>query len=375
MGHIGQHHANYLLAGAVPRAELVAVCNPSAGKLEPYSALRRYSQAEELMVSGQVDAVVICTPHFQHPALGIAALERGLHVMMEKPIAAHKADAERLIAAGERKRSQVFAAMFQMRVEPRYQKIRRLLQAGELGEIIRVNWIATDWFRTEAYYRSGSWRATWKGEGGGVLINQCLHNLDTLTWLLGMPSQVRGFCRLGRFHDIEVEDEVSAWLEFPGGASGMLSTSTGESPGTNRLEIAGTLGRLVLEDGRLVIIRNTADSREFSRGVATGFGRPGTMREEMPVEGAANSHAQVMKNFVDAILDGTPLIAPGAEGMHSLELANAILFSSLTDSTVTLPLDGAAYEARLSRLIAESKREKKAEETNLSAGDFASSFR
>jgi predicted dehydrogenase len=213
-----------------------------------------------LIGSEEVDAVIIATPHYQHTSLGIAALQQGLHVMVEKPISAHKADAERLIAAHRAKPSLVFGGMFQLRAEPRYLKLRDLIQGHELGQIIRMSWIMTDWFRTEAYYASGGWRATWKGEGGGVLLNQCLHNLDVLQWLLGMPSMARGFCQLGRFHNIEVEDNVSAYLEFPNGGSGTFVSSTGEAPGTNRFEIAGTRGKVVLENNRLLFTRNERES-------------------------------------------------------------------------------------------------------------------
>ncbi|HWH72199.1 MAG TPA: Gfo/Idh/MocA family oxidoreductase, partial [Candidatus Sulfotelmatobacter sp.] len=215
LGNIGQHHASYLAAGKISRAELVAVSDALPAKLEKYKPLHVFTDGEQLMRSGLVDAVIIATPHFQHTTLGIAALGLGLHVMVEKPISAHKADAERLIAAHQQHPEAIFAGMFQLRAEPRYLKIRKLIESGDLGQIVRMSWIMTDWFRTEAYYASGGWRATWKGEGGGVLLNQCLHNLDALQWLLGMPARVRGFCQLGRFHDIEVEDNVSAYWEYP----------------------------------------------------------------------------------------------------------------------------------------------------------------
>ena len=372
MGNIGQHHASYLRAGQVPRAELVAVSDAAPEKLEPFRPLAVFQDGEELIRSGLVDAVVIATPHYQHTSLGIAALRQGLHVMVEKPISAHKADAERLVAAHREHPRLVFAGMFQLRSEPRYLKMRQLIQGGDLGEIVRVNWIITDWFRTEAYYASGGWRATWKGEGGGVLLNQCLHNLDMLGWLFGQPAQVRGFCQLGRFHDIEVEDNVTAFLEYPNGATGVFVTSTGEAPGTNRLEIAGTKGRLVLENNQLVFKRNEVDMREFSRTAQLGFAKPEARVEEIPFDNAPAQHAALMSNFVDAILDGAALIAPGAEGLHSVELANAMLYSSLLRQTVALPMDGAAFEQELQRLIAESRHEKKV--AAVSNADFADSF-
>ncbi|MCZ7640695.1 MAG: Gfo/Idh/MocA family oxidoreductase [Verrucomicrobia bacterium] len=222
-------------------------------------------------------------PHYQHTTLGIAALEAGRHVMVEKPISVHKADAERLLAAHQRHPQPVFAAMFQLRTEPRYLKIRRLIQGGELGALVRVSWIITDWFRTEVYYASGGWRATWKGEGGGVLLNQCPHNLDILQWLCGMPARVRGFCQLGRYHHIEVEDNVTAYLEWASGATGVFITSTGEAPGTNRFELCGTRGKVVLENNRLTFTRNETDMVEFSRDARTGFARPEVWNIDIPL--------------------------------------------------------------------------------------------
>jgi len=372
LGNIGQHHAAYLSAGKVSRAELVAVSDAVPAKLGQFTHVKTFTSGEELLSSGLIDAAIIATPHYQHTTLGIAALRQGLHVMVEKPISAHKADAERLIRVHEQNPNLVFAGMFQLRSEPRYLKIRKLISSGELGEVVRLNWIITDWFRTEAYYASGGWRATWKGEGGGVLLNQCLHNLDVLQWLLGMPARVRGFCQLGRFHDIEVEDNVTAYLEFPNRATGVFVASTGEAPGTNRLEIAGTRGRVVLERDQLNFTRNDADMIQFSKSARSGFERPEVWQVEIPFDNAVNPHAILMQNFVHAILDGEPLLAPGAEGIHSVELANVILFSSLLGQTIELPMDSAAYEKKLNDLIRQSKGEKKVIE--VVASDFAKSF-
>jgi len=374
MGNMGKFHAEYLLAGKIPRCELTAVCSTTPQKIEPFKAkgLAVFDNAARLIQSGAVDAVLIATPHPQHPEQGIAALEAGLNLMVEKPIASHKADAERLIAAAAKRPRQVFGAMFQLRTEPRYTKIRKLIHSGELGTLVRVNWIITDWFRTEAYYASGGWRATWKGEGGGVLLNQCLHQLDTLQWLTGMPARVRGFCQLGRYHEIEVEDNVTIYLEWNNGATGVFVSSTGEAPGTNRFEIAGTRGRVVLENNKLTFTRNEADMLEFSRAAKTGFAKPEVWTADIPIDNAVNPHGILLQNFAEAILDGTPLLVPGAEGIHSVELANAMLYSSLLGQTVSLPMDGAAYENKLNELIAGSTLQKKVR--SVSAEDFSKSF-
>ncbi|MCE9610532.1 MAG: Gfo/Idh/MocA family oxidoreductase [Chthoniobacter sp.] len=374
LGNIGKFHTGYLLEGKIARCELTAVSDAHAPNLEPFAArgIATFARGEDLIHSGQIDALVVATPHFLHTALGIEAIESGLHAMIEKPISAHKADAERLCAVARAHPRQVFAGMFQLRVEPRYLEIRRLI-AEELGRLVRVNWIITDWFRTAAYYASSGWRATWKGEGGGVLLNQCLHQLDMLQWLCGMPAKARGFCQLGQFHDIEVEDSVTCYLEWSNGATGVFISSTGEAPGTNRFEIIGTRGKVVLENDRLTFTRNAADMIEFSQTATSGFAKPESELVEIAFASEANAHAVLMQNFVDAILDGTPLVAPGEAGLGSVELANVLLYSSLLGQTVELPLDGTAWETKLNELIASSTRVKKV--IAVQAEDIAKSFR
>ena len=372
MGNIGKYHADYLLNHKVTRCELVAVCDAITAPLERYKPLKIFSDGEQLIRSGEVDAVIIATPHFQHTTLGIAAFQAGVHALVEKPISSHKADAERLIAEHKLHPQVVFAGMFQLRTEPRYLKIQKII-SEDLGRIVRVNWINTDWYRTEAYYASGGWRATWKGEGGGVLLNQCLHNLDTLQWLCGMPARVRGFCQFGRFHHIEVEDNVTAYLEWSNGATGTFISSTGEAPGTNRFEIVGTRGRLVLENNKLAFIRNETDMIQFSQSAKQGFVKPEVWNVDVPFDNAVLPHSLMVQNFVNAILDGEPLVAPGEHGIHSVELANAVVYSSLLEKTVELPMAGSAWETKLNQLIAESTLQKNV--VKVATDDFAGSFR
>ncbi len=375
LGNIGQIHVNNLLEGKVPRGVLTAVGDAFPDKLPEFAAkgLKTFDSGEALIASGEIDALMIATPHFQHTTLGIAALEAGLHVMVEKPISAHKADAERLIAAAAKRPELKFSGMFQMRVEPRYQKIRELVQSGELGDLIRVIWIMTDWFRAEAYYQSSDWRATWKGEGGGVLLNQCLHQLDALQWITGMPSKVRSHVGIGRHHDIEVEDDVTCYMEYANGASGAFITSTGETPGSNRFEVAGTKGRVLLENDKLVLTRNAVPSDEWSKTSKIGFQQPESTVEEIPIPPAEEPHAMLITNLVNAILDDEELIAPGSSGIGSVELANVMVYSGLINETIDLPMDGAAWETKLNELIANSTHEKKTIE--VSKEDFTASFR
>ena len=369
LGNMGAVHARHH-APALRGAELAAVCDVLPAKLEGYDGVERFTDSGEMIRSGTVDAVLIATPHYSHTTIGIDAFHNGLHVLVEKPISAHKADAVRLIEA--KRPGLVFGAMFQTRSSGTFQKIRKLIQSGELGEIQRVNWIVTNWFRSAAYYASGGWRATWGGEGGGVLLNQSPHNLDMYQWLFGMPVKVRAFCEYGKYHDIEVEDMVTAFMEHPNGATGVFVTTTGEAPGTDRLEVAGDRGRLVYENGRIQFDRTTQPVAEFRETTPELFSAPELWRCEIPVGGHSPSHLEILQNFVDAINLGTPLLAPGEEGLHSLELANAMLYSSWTGETIELPLDGAAYEAALQEKIAGSRHKKAVREQT--AADMSASY-
>lgn len=376
VGGMGGTHSRYLGAGDIRGASLVAVCDSNreiADRVAGELSCKPFYSTDDLFASGMVEAVLIATPHYSHTTIGIDALKAGMHVLVEKPISVHKKDCERLIAAHRRRGKQVFSAMFNQRTDPRYRAVKKLIETGRLGRITRVNWINTHWFRTEAYYSSGTWRATWAGEGGGVLLNQAPHELDLLQWLCGVPKRVHGFCSLGKWHDIEVEDEVTAYLEFPGGASGIFITSTGEAPGTNRLEICGEHGRIVLGEGPLTFIRCKVPMTRFSRTCKQRFAKPPTEEVGVRLLGKGGQHRAITQNFVDAIRKGTPLIAPAEEGIRSVELANAILFSSLTGKPVDLPLDSDVFERKLKRLIRGSTRKKKAAGST-SKEDLAGSF-
>lgn len=376
IGNMGYSHAQQILAGKINRLELAAVADNNPAKLARVPQVKGFKTADEMMASGLIDAILIATPHYDHTTIGIAALKAGLHVMVEKPISVHRADCERLIAAYKgREKKQVFAAMFNQRTDRYYQKIRELIRSGELGEIRRVNWIITNWFRTHAYYASGGWRATWQGEGGGVLLNQCPHNLDLFQWMFGMPVTVSAKCAFGKYHDIEVEDDVTAVMEFKNGATGVFITSTGEAPGTNRLEITAERGKLVYEDDKLVYTRNEIPMGEFSRTTTESFSRPATWDVSIPAAGHGGQHNEVLQNFTDAILDGAKLVAPAPEGIHSVELANSMLLSAWLDKPVSLPIDGKKYERLLkARIAASSKKGKKKTVKEAAPVDFGKSF-
>ena len=353
LGNIGKVHVDNFAAGKVRGGVLTAVCSYHAPSTELPKGTIFFDDVDAMLESDEVDAVIVATPHASHRPIGEKVLSRGLHLLVEKPLTATKLDGERLLAV-PRQAHQLIGVMLKLRTHPQMQRIKTLLESGELGELQRLQWTITNWFRSEAYYASSEWRATWKGEGGGVLINQALHNLDLLQWLCGMPKSLQAFCRFGNDHDIEVEDQVTSFLEFPNGATGVFTTSTGETPGVNRLEIAGTKGLVVLESDTLTVRRNEVDSREYSRTTDNAFGTPETTQQVFPAGEEFPSHSGVVSNFADAVQGNAELLADGREGLNSVELANAMLYSTWTDGPVELPLDSTAYETALSQKIATS---------------------
>jgi predicted dehydrogenase len=376
VGGMGGVHARSIRDGQVVGAVLSAVCDVVPRAMEGFGDVSRFTDSSEMIHSGKLDAVVVATPHYDHTPVAIEALEQGLHVLVEKPLAVHKADCEKMLAAHEKQRSNgvVFAEMFNQRTDPKYKKLKALIDGGELGELCRINWIITDWFRTEAYYRSGGWRATWRGEGGGVLLNQCPHQLDLFQWLFGMPRRVRAFCGFGRWHDIEVEDQVTAYMEYENGGSAVFISSTGEAPGTNRLEVAGERGKIVIEGSEFSFVRNEVPMSEFSRVSPERFATPPVWHVKIPVSGSASQHVGILKNFVQAIAGEAELVAPASDGIKSVELANAMLYSAIKAETLELPLDSAAYAALLDKLIGESRYQVPAL-SNAAAGDLDESFK
>ena len=372
MGNMGSGHAETINKGLVPGLELTAVADRETSRLDRWEGIAHYDDGSALIQSGTVDAILIATPHYSHTTLGIEALEAGLHVLVEKPISVHKADCERLIEAWKNPK-QVFAAMFNQRTNPAYSKLRELIQAGELGEVQRMNWIVTDWYRTEHYYRTGDWRATWGGEGGGVLLNQCPHNLDLLQWIFGMPTKVHANCQFGRFHDIEVEDAVTAMLEFENGATGVFITTTGEAPGTNRLEVAADRGKVIIENDKIQCTRTERLVSEDCKNSESGFAKPPVWEIEIPSSGGNEQHLGILKNFTNAILNDEPLLAPASEGVHSVELANAMLYSAFENKTVELPMDASSYEAVLKKKI-ENSTYVKPETVSSGVADLSGSF-
>ena len=356
VGGMGSHHARDLAAGLVPNAEFVAACDIKRERLEAArdnygEKIRLFEDAEALFAAKCCDAIIVATPHYDHPPIAVRGLENGLHVLIEKPAGVFTKQVRELNEKAS-KSSKVFGIMYNQRARPVYQKLKSLIDDGELGEIRRTNWIITSWYRPQSYYDSGGWRATWRGEGGGVLLNQCPHQLDLWQWMCGMPTRVRAFMAFGKFHDIEVEDDVTAYVEYPNGATGVFITSTADAPGTNRLEVTGNLGKIVVENDSIVFWRLRTPERQFNKEYKGGFGEPETWRCEIPVgKDDSQSHATVLNNWIQGIQDGTELLAPGTDGIKGLSISNAMHLSSWLDEWVEIPVDEELYLRKLNERI------------------------
>lgn len=357
LGAMGLAHAKTLLSGAVEEAELTAVVSGNEAHIAQLRAcpggegVRTFASIPELAASGVCDAVLIATPHRLHVAQTLEAFDAGLAVLLEKPTGVYTAEVRALNEAADRC-GLAFGVMFNQRTNPLYRRMHDIIASGELGEIRRTSLIITDWFRAQSYYDSGAWRATWKQDGGGVLLNQAPHNLDLWQWICGMPVRVHAFCGLGRWHDIEVEDDVTAYVEYANGATGTFITCTGEAPGTNRFEISMDGGQLVCEHGRLTLTRLSVPAGRFIREYAGGYGKPDVTVQDITPSGENPMHAGVMRAFARHMLYGEPMIADGREGLASLMLANAMLLSSFTGGTIALPMDE-ENDARYAQMLAD----------------------
>ncbi len=355
-GGMGMFHARYIAAGEVHHARLTAVCDSDPARLrrlkdELGNKIAYFQTPQEMFESGQVDGVIIATPHKSHPLLACEAFEHGLHVLTEKPAGVDVLSVRRMNEAA-RTAGTVFSIMFQERTRPVYRRAKELLESGWMGRIMRADWVCTRWLRTQHYYDADDWRGTWKGEGGGVLLNQCPHQLDLWQWLCGMPSRVFARCHFGKYHDIEVEDEVYAVVDYPDGASGMFVASTAEYPGVDRLEVAAERGLMRVEGNTITVRRVDRSVLEYiatsSERFAAGL-KASRVVEELPEGGG---HSEITANWVSVILgEEEVLIAPGEEGLNSLELSCAMLLSAWTSGTIDLPVDGTLFQQELQKRI------------------------
>ncbi|MCL2488396.1 MAG: Gfo/Idh/MocA family oxidoreductase [Oscillospiraceae bacterium] len=371
LGNMGSGHTDSLFNGRVEGMALGAVCDINPEKLEWFRGkfgaglsaekdIPAFDEAEKMMDSGAVDAVLIATPHYFHPPLAIAAFKRGLHVMSEKPAGVYLKQVREMNAAAKAAEEQFgvkFGMMFQTRTQSHYGRMRDIVQNGGMGPIRRTSWLITDWYRSQCYYDSGGWRATWSGEGGGVLLNQCPHNLDLWQWICGLPVRVQAFTHEGKWHNIEVEDDVTAYVEYPNGATGTFITSTADTPGANRFEVTMDGGSVVYEGGQLRLNKMEMYESEFTKINTRPFGSMKCERTVVDCAGFGDhsEHNGVLRAFAAEINGTGKMIAPGYEGINGLTLSNAMHLSSWLGRMVEIPFDDDLFLAELNKKIAASK--------------------
>ena len=362
IGNMGTSHVQNIMNGKCPDLEVVAVADKNPDRLawikNEYkdADIACFETGEEMIESGLLDACVVAVPHYDHTRYAIMCIERGIHVMVEKPAGVYTKQVREMNEVAEKHPEVVFGMMFNQRTNHIYRKMKELVHSGEYGEIRRTNWLITSWYRPQAYYDSGDWRATWSGEGGGVLLNQCPHQLDLWQWICGMPVSVQSHVHYGKWHDIEVEDDVTTYVEYPNGATGVFITSTGDAHGTNRFEIQMDKAKIVAENDKLYVLEYEQSEKEYTKTNTMPFGLVEAHEVDVQTDGKNEQHVGVFNAWAGAILRGTPLIAEGKEGINGLTLSNAMHLSSFTNSKITLPLDEELYYNELMKRVATSRR-------------------
>ena len=361
VGNMGNGHAKNIFMGKCPEFELVAVADVRPDRLENIKKkygedILLFNNAVEMLDSGKIEACIISVPHYDHARYAIECMNRGIHVMCEKPAGVYTAQAREMNETADKHPEVVFGMMFNQRTNCVYRKMRELVQSGKYGQIRRSVWIITNWYRSQAYYDSGDWRATWSGEGGGVLLNQCPHQLDLWQWICGMPTKLHAHMHFGKWHDIEVEDDVTAYAEYENGAVGVFITTTGDADGTNRFEIQLEKAKIIADENGLTVKEFEISEPEFSRTNKIPFGSIRSEKVEIELDGESPQHPGVLNAWAGAILRGTPMVADGREGINGLTISNAMHLSAFLGKEVELPFDEKLYYDELMKRVAVSRR-------------------
>ena len=361
-GNMGTGHTSNIMSGNCPEIDLVAICDINPARIEfckqkyPEANFAYFTDAIEMLDSGVIDSCLIAVPHYDHPKYSIECMKRGIHVMCEKPAGVYTKQIREMNEEAEKHPEVVFGMMFNQRTNPVYRKMHELVHSGKYGEIRRTNWLITNWYRSQAYYNSSEWRATWAGEGGGVLLNQCPHQLDLWQWICGMPVKVLSKIKYGQWHDIEVDDDVTTVVEYENGATGVFITTTGDGFGTNRFEVQLDGAKLVVEDDKLTVYEFDKKVSEFNEENTEVFGAVKAHKIDVELEGENSQHSGVLNAWAGKILHGTPLAADGAEGIYGSMLANAMLLSDFLGREIELPFDEDLYYNELMKRVATSKK-------------------
>lgn len=378
IGNMGSTHIKNIYGGKCPEIEVTAVADIDSKRIEWFKEqdfgknIACFDNAIDMLDSGLIDSCLVAVPHYDHAPLAIEAMKRSIHVMVEKPAGVYTKQVREMNEVAEQHPEVKFGMMFNQRTNCVYRKLRELVQSGNYGQIRRTNWIITNWYRSQAYYNSGGWRATWSGEGGGVLLNQCPHQLDLWQWICGMPKKVHAHLQFGKWHEIEVEDDVTAFVEYENGATGVFVTGTGDAKGTNRFEIQMDKAKFVVENDKLYMDEFEMTEQEFSKINKSPFGTVKSTHIEVETDGLNLQHVAVLNAFADAILHGGKMVAEGYEGINGLTLSNAMHLSAFLNKTIELPFDEELYYNELMKRVRNSKEKSTVEAVFASTDDINS---
>lgn len=378
IGNMGSTHIKNIYGGKCPEIEVTAVADIDSKRIEWFKEqdfgknIACFDNAIDMLDSGLIDSCLVAVPHYDHAPLAIEAMKRSIHVMVEKPAGVYTKQVREMNEVAEQHPEVKFGMMFNQRTNCVYRKLRELVQSGNYGQIRRTNWIITNWYRSQAYYNSGGWRATWSGEGGGVLLNQCPHQLDLWQWICGMPKKVHAHLQFGKWHEIEVEDDVTAFVEYENGATGVFVTGTGDAKGTNRFEIQMDKAKFVVENDKLYMDEFEMTEQEFSKINKSPFGTVKSTHVEVETDGLNLQHVAVLNAFADAILHGGKMVAEGYEGINGLTLSNAMHLSAFLNKTIELPFDEELYYNELMKRVRNSKEKSTVEAVFASTDDINS---
>ena len=312
IGRMGSRHARNIAKGAIKGARLVAVCDVDSQKLKDFGEKFKvavYSDLQDMLSKEDLDGVIIATPHYSHVELAKSCINKGVNTLVEKPISVTVKEAKQLIDTLEQNPNVIGAMMFNQRTNRMYRKAKQLIDSGAIGKVQRVNFIVTDWYRTQFYYDMGGWRASWSGEGGGTLINQCVHQLDVLQWLVGMPKSVLAYCST-KNRNITTENDVTAVMRYDE-FDCVFTASTHEVPGTNRLEIAADKGKIVVEKFKMNYYLNQKSESQINQLSTRDYGNKADKKSKkhklsyglgrMIYDGIYGQQARIITNFVQAL--------------------------------------------------------------------------
>lgn len=357
IGFIAEEYIKLFTQGQIQGAEIRALSSRNYSHMEEIRAKYRLDAAlftdyDAMLSSGKIDMVMICTPHYFHPGMAVKAIEQGIHTMIEKPVGVYPEELDELAKCVKSHPETLSGVLYCRRTNPVFAKIKQLLADGTLGKLKRVTWIVTDMYRTQAYFDIAGWRGTYSGEGGGLLMNQVSHHIDLLVWLCGLPEAMQANCYTARERNIEVENEVSITMEYPGNAVGQFIASTRECPGSNRLELSGSRGQIILDNEKDLTLRILeTDETQFNATTNIPFAFIPYKEEVFHFDMMYNPvlQAKIVNNFIASLTDGTPVTCPVEEAVRSQQFIQGAYLSSWQDKKLTLPVDGSAFTAELKK--------------------------